>query len=173
LTHSTFAAFGVGRPVNTDAPSMKASLNASVPTMSSEKSDEIASYLAHHAGATADARQVGESVSARCREIEDALTPIVGRRGVAALLNRSVQVAGQTHAWLNGLEPGLPVAIDLQALAALFARQSPAEAAAGGGLLLHTFHALLASLIGASLTERLLRSVWASFLSSRSMDALP
>jgi hypothetical protein len=138
-----------------------------------DQSDEIATFLAQRAGNDANARRVAVSVAATCRDIEDALTPIVGTRGVAALLSRSVHVAGQTHVWLNEIKEGLPAAIDLQALTALLARQSPATAAACGGLLLHSFHELLVSLIGASLTERLLRSAWAPFMSSRPQDFLP
>ena len=40
-------------------------------------------------------------------------------------------------------------------------QQAAAEAAAGGTALFQSFHELLASLVGASLTDRLLRSVWA------------
>jgi hypothetical protein len=39
-------------------------------------------------------------------------------------------------------------------------QQAAAEAAAGGNALFLTFHELLSSLVGASLTDRLLRSVW-------------
>jgi hypothetical protein len=42
----------------------------------------------------------------------------------------------------------------------VLAQRSSAEAAAGGSTFLNTFHELLASLIGPSLTKRLLRSVW-------------
>ena len=141
--------------------------------MHSDPSDEIAAFLARHAGSGASAAQVAESVAATCRDIEDALTPIVGARGVAALFHRSVHVAAQTHAWLKEIEVGLPASVDLHALTALLSRQSVADAAAGGGLLLHTFHELLASLIGASLTSRLLRSAWAPFLSSTPRDTSP
>ena len=48
---------------------------------------------------------------------------------------------------------------DLVALRPLLARQSRAQAAAGGVALLQTLDDLLASLIGASLTEQLLGSV--------------
>lgn len=43
-----------------------------------------------------------------------------------------------------------------------FAQQSSADAASAGSVLLQTFYDLLASLVGLSLTERLLRSVWAN-----------
>jgi len=45
------------------------------------------------------------------------------------------------------------------------AQQSAGTAAAIGGEILQTFYELLSMLVGPSLTERLLRSVWADFLS--------
>lgn len=139
----------------------------------SDKRDEIATFLAQRAARGANAERVATFVAATCREIENALTPIIGARGVAALLNRSVHMAGQTHAWLNEVEAGLPATVDLQALIALLARQSPATAAAGGSLLLHSFREVLVSLIGSSLAERLLRTAWAPFMGSESSDAWP
>jgi hypothetical protein len=56
--------------------------------------------------------------------------------------------------------------MDLAALGAAVAGQPDAEAADGAALLLHTFTEVLASLIGTSLTERLLRSVWAQLLTN-------
>jgi DNA-binding GntR family transcriptional regulator len=53
---------------------------------------------------------------------------------------------------------------DLAALKALLSRQTSADAASGGAAFLHAFHDLLSSLVGHSLTERLLRSVWIDFM---------
>ncbi len=139
----------------------------------SDESDAIAAFLARQGGGrSATAAQIAASVAATCEGIADALTPIIGTRGVAALLHRSVHIAGQTHVWMSAAQVVVPATVDLPALTALLARQSPADAAAGGGLLLHTFHALLASQVGASLTERLLRSVWAPFLGSPPLENL-
>jgi hypothetical protein len=54
--------------------------------------------------------------------------------------------------------------LELESLRTALARQDADEAAAIGGQLLQTFYELLTTLVGASLTERLLRSVWANFL---------
>jgi hypothetical protein len=51
---------------------------------------------------------------------------------------------------------------DFAGLRAALATQSSAEAADANAAVLQTFHDLLTSLIGASLTERLLRPVWGS-----------
>jgi hypothetical protein len=56
---------------------------------------------------------------------------------------------------------GATAAVDPSALKAALEQQAAEEAAAGGLALFQSFHDLLASLIGASLTGRLLQSVWA------------
>ena len=57
------------------------------------------------------------------------------------------------------MQEGIPTAIDLATLKSVLAQQSSADAA-GDGALLQTFYDLLASLVGPSLTERMLRSIW-------------
>lgn len=99
------------------------------------------------------------------QDIDVALSPIIGQRGVAMLYKRSVHITGRTHPWLATLYEGSQAPMDLAALQAVFAQQSSANAAAAGGDSLQTFHELLSSLIGPSLTERLLRPVWDTFSS--------
>ena len=135
--------------------------------------DEIAAFLARGTGSDVSSEQVAASIAAIYRDIEGALSPIVGPRGVAALCGRSIHVAGQSYPWLAGLEAGNQTAIDLGALTSLISQQTPSDAAAAGGLLLQTFHELLASLIGGSLTERLLRPVWIPFLPVISRNTQP
>jgi len=57
-------------------------------------------------------------------------------------------------------KPGVPATVDPSALRAALVQLTAAEAAAGGSAVFHSFHELLASLIGAALTDRLLSSVW-------------
>lgn len=109
----------------------------------------------------ADAGQVADAVDEVWREIDQALHPIVGHRGVVALYNRSLTLAAARHPWLADGHLGGLAAVDPSALRAALVRQAPVEAAAGGGALLQCFRDLLCSLIGASLTDRLLRPVWA------------
>jgi hypothetical protein len=92
---------------------------------------------------------------------------------VAALYKRSVHLTSQTHPWLAGTHEGITTATDVASLTSLFARQTSAEAAAAGTLMLQTFCGLLSALIGPSLTERLLRPVWATFLSGSSAPDTP
>lgn len=94
------------------------------------------------------------------QQIDATLSPILGQRGVTALYQRSLHLASAPHPWLAGTQQDLQAAMDLDALKMAIAQRSPADAAAAGGHLLQTFHGLLASLVGPSLTERLLRPVW-------------
>jgi len=111
--------------------------------------------------AEADAAQVADAFVKTWRAIETALTPIIGSKGVAALYNRSLHLASSAHPWLAVLRESDATAIDLVALKSLATQQTGALAAGGADALLQTFYQLLGSLIGPSLTERLLRSVWA------------
>ena len=107
-----------------------------------------------------DAGEVADAVLAVWHEIDQALHPIIGQRGVAALYDRSLALASTRHPWLASGHPVAPDAIDPSALYAALVNQPPAEAAAGGSALLQVFRDLLSSLIGTSLTDRLLREVW-------------
>ena len=141
--------------------------------MPAPTNDEIAASLTLASGIIGNPERVAAEVAAAWRDIDDALTPIIGKRGVAALYGRSVHLAGRAHPWLASAELGAPASMDLSLLVSKFSSQTAAEAAAGGGQLLHALHELLTNLIGASLTERLLRSVWARFLVGAPKDSLP
>lgn len=65
-------------------------------------------------------------------------------------------MAGRVPTWGGGGADKLDAAL----LVSLLAQRSSDEAAATGNCFLQTCHGLLCSLIGASLTERLLRTVW-------------
>jgi hypothetical protein len=131
-----------------------------MPTPTPER-DLIAAALALRTGPAADAARITDAVISALQEIEAALAPIVGQRGVAALCKRSLFLASPAHPWLAGTHEGLQATIDLAPLKAALSQQTSGDAAAGGTALLVTFHELLGSLVGPALTERLLRSVWA------------
>ena len=105
-----------------------------------------------------------EQIAASCGELwlefDAALSPIIGPRGVAALIQRSLHLSSGVHPWLSARQPGGPATLDAAALVALLAQRSSDDAAAAANTFLQTFHGLLSSLIGGSLTERLLRSAW-------------
>jgi hypothetical protein len=122
-------------------------------------------FLLAKVGQGAHAGDVAQLVVTSCFEIDKALTPIIGQRGLAALLNRSLQLASATQPWMSTEREALDLTTDLNGLLSTLSQETPEIAARGGGLLLEQFHQLLTALVGPSLTERLLRSVWATFLS--------
>lgn len=108
-----------------------------------------------------DAAEVAAAVVALCFDVDAALRPIIGQRGVSALFKRSVHVTAATHTWLAEGGQGSATELEFAALEPLFSRQPPATALSCGNHLLLTFRQLLVSLIGESLTERLLPPTWA------------
>jgi len=105
------------------------------------------------------AEQVADSVFALWQEVDQALHPIIGHGGVAALFNRSLMLTSSAHPWMS-LDRGDALStIDLTALRGVLARQSAADAAAGGRALFAAFEGLITSLVGPALTERLLLPV--------------
>jgi hypothetical protein len=116
--------------------------------------------LGDRLSAGTDVGQVADTILTVWQEIDRALGPIVGDRGVAAMYNRSLKLTAVAHPWLASASPDMLAAVDLPALKAALLQQTAAQAAAGGSALFETFRELLASLVGAALTERLLRSVW-------------
>lgn len=119
-----------------------------------------ATPLEHRLAPGAAAPAVAEAVLVVWGEIDAALQPIIGARGVAALLQRTAHLTAQAHPWLA---PGRAADDAAQAIAELTTRmagQGEAQALACGQDFLLTFHQLLATLIGQPLTQRLLRSAW-------------
>ncbi|TPG78295.1 hypothetical protein EAH78_12000 [Pseudomonas arsenicoxydans] len=97
--------------------------------------------------------------------MDAALTPIIGQQGVTALYRRSVHLCASTHPRLAGTCDKVPAGMDLIALKSIIVEQSDIDALFFGEVLLITFYELLTTLIGPSLTERLLRGMWEPSLS--------
>lgn len=125
-------------------------------------SRRVMAPLTDRVGALATAQQSAAAFGALWSALEAALVPIIGPRGVEALGQRSVRLVSPLHPWLAADAPaGLALYGPLR-LASLLAQRSPQEALAAGNAFLQTFDGLLASLIGPSLTDRLLQPVWDS-----------
>jgi hypothetical protein len=130
------------------------------PKMPSEPNG-LQAILAQLALQDADAIRIADTAVAIWLRIDAALAPIIGHGGVAALYERSLYLTGVDHPWLLAAHQRAPAAGPfVEALRAALAQQTRADAAVGIGALLQTFLALLTSLIGGELTERLLQSVW-------------
>lgn len=115
--------------------------------------------MAQRAGEGADSTRTADAIAALWQQIEAALAPIIGQRGVAALYKRSLYLATATHPWLE-LQEDPQATPDLAALKSAIARQRSTDATAGGVAMLQAFHTLLTSLIGSSLSGQLLDAVW-------------
>ena len=139
--------------------------NPGVLSMQSQERDPIATFLEDTVSSGASSQDVAEAVVAAFRGIDEVLKPVLGQRGVAALYKRTLHLASQVHPWLPAVQESVPAEMDVSPLGTLLAQQTAADACVAGIRLLQGFCALLSGLIGPSLTERLLRSVWATFLS--------
>lgn len=91
------------------------------------------------------------------QQIELALTPIIGRRGVNALYKRTLLLTSQTYPWLT--DTTTDQNFNLAVLKSTLAQQNSSTLTAASSALLKTFYELLTVLVGASLTERLLLSI--------------
>ena len=111
----------------------------------------------------ADAKEIAEKAATTWRTIEAALSPIIGQRAVYALYKRSLSLVRAEYSWLSPSPPapeGDPSPDDFVPLQTALSLQSDVTAMAAHRALLQAFIDLLAGMLGASLTERLLKSVW-------------
>lgn len=136
--------------------------------MQSQERDRVAAFLEGAVSAGASSEQVAALVASTFQSVAQALAPIVGQRGMSALYRRSLHLSRSAHPWLPAGSQDSESDMDVAALTLALAARSSAEAAAAGIQLLEGFRALLTTLIGESLTERLLRPVWATLLSGAS-----
>ena len=88
------------------------------------------------------------------REVADTLAPMIGVGGVEAIFKRSLQLT----------TPSCQARLKVR---------SPAEAAEANVILLVSFTDLLVTMIGASLTDRLLGQIWALPISAPSEETRP
>ena len=124
--------------------------------------------LLREPGARSEAGAFADTMVWAWKDINTVLKPLIGQGGVAALYSRSLHLTAKVHPWLAVRPNGVESAIDLDAIHTLLSGQSLADATAGGKAFLSTFHELLASLIGLSLTERLLLPVWDKYMNASS-----
>jgi len=117
--------------------------------------------LAQRLGGATDAKAVAEAAISIWHDASIRLAPVIGGQGVDVLLRRSLHIAGRT---LPCLAVAGHAGSSSELLAVLQARLAGCETALAieaSNTFLVTFTELLASLIGQSLTERLLAPIWA------------
>ena len=119
---------------------------------------DIQTRFLNSLAAEASAEEVAEAAVLIWRDINAALAPIIGQPGVVALLRRSQYLVREAYPWLASFQHVTPAVPAFDPLHAALSAQSAADSTQGNSALLQVFHDILASLIGASLCERLLRS---------------
>jgi len=125
--------------------------------------EAIRRTLAQGAGEAPDASAIAEATLNTWHQVATRLAPVVGVHGVDAIFSRSLHVTSKDFPWLamagNDGNDGNSAAL-LASLKARLAGQETAAAAEASHALLVNFTELLATLIGESLTDRLLAPVW-------------
>ena len=109
-----------------------------------------------------DAAGIAVLVVSTWMDVEKAIAPVIGAKGLSALYERSLYLNRTAHPWMVTPHDGAALQTALAALQTVLAQQDGAAAAAGGARHLQIFHEVLGSLIGAPLTDSLLRSIWAN-----------
>lgn len=133
-----------------------------------EESRQIVASLAQRVGPDADSAGIAQAIISTLQDMDTALTPIIGQQGVAALFRRSLHLYVGHQACLVGSGDRVLACQAPAALKSLLIEQSEADALFFGEVLLMTYYELLTTLIGPSLTARLLRDVWKPSLSDTS-----
>jgi hypothetical protein len=108
-----------------------------------QRREAIRQTLVLGAGAGPEAGAVAAAVLGVWHRIGECLVPMIGARGVEALFGRALQLTASAFPWL-----------------AAAGEDKTSLAGVASVALLATFTELLATLIGASLTDRLLDPVW-------------
>ena len=119
----------------------------------------IQSSLSKCAAASWDTVSLTTKAVSIWRDIDTALAPIVGHRGVAALFGRCFHLIRADYPWLAPPHESSGDRIDFASLQSMLSQQTSANVVALNDALLRKFSALLSNLIGVSLAERLLRPV--------------
>lgn len=121
--------------------------------------EHIQSSLSKRAAAGWDTGSIASLIVSVWRDIDAALAPIIGHRGVGALFRRTLHLIRQDYPWLMASHESMADPIDFMALHATLSQRPSANVVAANGALLQKFLEQLVSLIGESLTDRLLRAV--------------
>jgi hypothetical protein len=131
--------------------------------------EAIRTTLGQRAGRLPNADATAEATAAAWRLMATQLAPVIGARGLDALFSRALHQTSVEFPWLAVAVDRGGSASPLPSLMVCLTGQLAANAAEASYMLLLTFTELLATLIGDSLTTRLLAPVWAppSFFSGQ------
>jgi len=129
-------------------------------TDSSLHREAIRRTLAHHAGNFPDANAIAEATLSTWLQVEIRLKPVIGERGINVLLGRTLHLTSAVFPWPDFAGNQEDSAAVLAYVKTCLAESQTAIATEASYTLLTNFVELLATLIGESLTERLLSPVW-------------
>lgn len=132
----------------------------SLESLMSSENRMMQTRFARQSVAGTDASRIAAMAVAIWLDAGVALSPIIGQNGVAALFKRSVHLTRRAHPCLAMVVEDTTQPDALAALQIVLAQQTCPIAVAANMALLQNFQDVLTSLIGLSLTERLLRPVW-------------
>jgi hypothetical protein len=118
--------------------------------------------LTREAGTDADAKALAAAALRVYETLAGQLAPLIGEGGVRALTARSLHLVQRDFPWLaEAQEPG-PSEGPFAPVGVCLARQEPGVATEAAAAALATLGGLLATLIGETLTMRVLRAAWPS-----------
>jgi hypothetical protein len=128
---------------------------------SEHRREMIRKKLMQCAGSALDATAIAAATVAIWLLIAARLTPVIGARGVDVLFNRTLHLTSMAFPWLAIAGDRGRGTAPLDGIGVRLGRQDAPVAGAASCEFLFTFTVLLATLIGDSLTDRLLGPVWA------------
>ncbi len=106
--------------------------------------------------APANAGAIAEATLKSWHQVSARLSPVIGERGVDALLGRSLYLTSAAYPWLSNVWDNVDSATMLVGLKACIAGRDPDVAAEASHTLLANFVILLSNMIGEALANRLL-----------------
>jgi hypothetical protein len=128
---------------------------------SEARREAIRKKLAQCAGGESDAKALAVATVSMWPQFSARLAPVIGARGVDILFKRTVYLTRKSFPFLAVAEDSGRGSAPLEAIRARIGQQDAPVAAAASCEFLFTFTVLLATLIGDSLTDRMLGPVWA------------
>ena len=122
----------------------------------------IRGMLEIRAGPVPNPNTTAEATASTWRLVTRQLAPVIGARGLDVLFSRALYQSSAAFPWLEAAVDRGGSDSPLPSLMVCLSGQNTSTAAEASVTLLVTFTELLATLIGESLTARLLGPVWAS-----------
>jgi len=128
---------------------------------SERRVEALRSKIARLSGDVSDRAAVAGAALVTWNEVAARLAPVIGAGGFEVLFHRALHLTARASPWLADENADGDIAATLARFKARLETRDAAGAMEASLALLATFTALLATLIGDSLTDRLMISVWA------------